>query len=139
MHKQNHLDLTEAADRGKSAPMPGRGHPVSPLTAAILAVLYPASLTLAQGANPSATRLEEIVVTATRRDLNLQNVAQSVTAFSTADIEKYAMQGAADVVAALPSVNLVAAMPGRNAIVMRGISTGSAEYYTDSQVAVYLD
>jgi outer membrane receptor protein involved in Fe transport len=30
-------------------------------------------------------------------------------------------------------------MPGRNSVVMRGISTGSAEYYTDSQVAVYLD
>ncbi len=40
---------------------------------------------------------------------------------------------------ALPSVNLIASMPGRNSIVMRGISTGSAEYRTDSQVAVYLD
>ena len=42
-------------------------------------------------------------------------------------------------ISALPSVNLVAAMPGRNAIVMRGVSTGSSEYRTDSQVAVYLD
>ena len=30
-------------------------------------------------------------------------------------------------------------MPGRNSIFMRGISTGSAEYYTDSQVSIYLD
>src|SRR5688572_330008 len=30
-------------------------------------------------------------------------------------------------------------MPGRNSIFMRGISTGSAEYYVDSQVSIYLD
>src|SRR3954451_22294733 len=111
MHKNYNLVRTEAGDWGreKSAPIPSAAHPMSPLTAAILAVLYPASLTLAQSANPAATQLEEIVVTATRRDLTLQNVAQSVTAFSTADIERQAMRGAADVVAALPSVNLVAA------------------------------
>ena len=43
----------------------------------------------------STGQLEEIVVTATRRDVNLQNVAQSVTAFSTADIEQQAMQSTA--------------------------------------------
>ena len=123
----------------KTASMPGRSHPMSPLTAAIFAVLYPASLTFAQGARNDTAQLEEIIVTATRRDVYLQNVGQSVSAFSTADIEKQAMQGAADVINALPSVNLVAAMPGRNAIIMRGISTGSSEYRTDSQVAVYLD
>jgi iron complex outermembrane recepter protein len=140
MQDQYEPRMTPAGERRnkEAASVPARSRPMSPLTAAILAVLYPASM-LAQSARTESRQLEEIVVTATRRDLNLQNVAQSVSAFSTADIEKYAMQGAADVVAALPSVNLVAAMPGRNAIVMRGISTGSAEYYTDSQVAVYLD
>ncbi|MBP9129217.1 MAG: TonB-dependent receptor [Steroidobacteraceae bacterium] len=117
----------------------GRGQSMTPLAAAIVAVLYPAAMTLAQGASPAAGQLEEIVVTATRRDVNLQNVAQSVTAFSTADIERQAMQSTADVINALPSVNLVAALPGRNAIVMRGVSTGSSEYRTDSQVSVYLD
>ena len=41
--------------------------------------------------------------------------------------------------ARLPSVTLVNAIPGRNDIIMRGISTGTGEYYTDSQVSVYLD
>ena len=40
---------------------------------------------------------------------------------------------------ALPCVNLVSYMPGQNTIVMRGISTGSAEFRIDSQVSVYLD
>ena len=62
-----------------------------------------------------------------------------MTAISTEDIEKQAFQTLDDVVTALPSVNLINALPGRNDIVMRGISTGSGEYYTDSQIAVYLD
>ncbi len=118
---------------------PLRGRPMTPLTAAIFAVLYPASMTLAQQAGSETLKLEEIVVTATRRDVNLQNVGQSVTAFSTADIEQQAFRGTPDLIAALPSVNLISSTPGRSTIVMRGVSTGSAEYRTDSQVAVYLD
>lgn len=121
-----------------------RALPSSPLALAVAAVLYPAPHALAQSpqsgtGNQKGDELQEIVVTATRRELNVQDVPQSITAFSSADIEKYAMQDLADVVGALPSVNLVSSMPGRNAIVMRGISTGSSEYYTDSQVSVYLD
>jgi outer membrane receptor protein involved in Fe transport len=121
------------------SPAPGRGYPLSPVTAAIFAVLYPASVTLAQGSTAASGQLEEIVVSATRREINLQNVAQSVTALSTADIERQALQGVADVIGALPSVSLTSSMPGRNSIVMRGVATGSEEFRTDSQVAVYLD
>ena len=53
---------------------PLRGRSMTPLTAAIFAVLYPASMTLAQQAGSESLKLEEIVVTATRRDVNLQNV-----------------------------------------------------------------
>jgi iron complex outermembrane receptor protein len=108
----------------------------SPLTAAVFVALYPG---FAQAQSTSSGKLEEVVVTATRRELDLQNVAQSVSAFTTADIEKQAFAGVEDVINALPSVNLINSMPGRNSIVMRGVSTGSSEYRTDSQVAVYLD
>jgi outer membrane receptor protein involved in Fe transport len=130
-----------AIERGdnRTALPSGRGNPMSPLTAAILAVLYPGALTLAQGASAESGQLEEIVVTATRREANLQTVAQSVTAYSTADIEQQAFRGTPDIIAALPSVNLVSSTPGRSALIMRGVSTGSAEYRTDSQVSVYLD
>ena len=141
MKNKNALGFTAARERGGNRTVlpSGRGNPMSPLTAAILAVLYPGALTLAQGANPESGQLEEIVVTATRRDVNLQNVGQSVTAFSTADIEQQAFRSTPDILAALPSVNLVSSTPGRSSIIMRGVSTGSSEYRTDSQVAVYLD
>ncbi|HTL50779.1 MAG TPA: TonB-dependent receptor [Steroidobacteraceae bacterium] len=109
-----------------------------PLAAAIFAVLNPATAALAQS-TPAANALEPVIVTATRREINMQDVAQSVTALSTEDIQKQAFTSLDDVAGALPSVTLVNALPGRNDIIMRGISTGTGEYYTDSQVSVYLD
>ena len=109
----------------------------TPLAAAIVAALYPATAVLAQGGEPG--RLEEVVVTATRREINVQSVPQSITAFSTADIEKQAFQSLSDIVNAIPSVNMVSWQPGSNAIIMRGVATSSAEFRTDSQVSVYLD
>jgi outer membrane receptor protein involved in Fe transport len=111
----------------------------TPLAAAIFAALYPATAVLAQAQGAGAERLEEVVVTATRREINLQKVSQSVTAFSTQDIEKLAFQSVSDIVDALPSVNMISNQPGMNAIIMRGVATSSAEFRTDSQVAVYLD
>src|SRR5690606_35239460 len=108
---------------------------MTPLAAAVVSALVPAGSALAQ----QAQGLEEIVVTATRRETSLQDVPQSITAFSAADIERQAFQNMEDYVKALPSMNLVNVMPGRNSVIMRGVSTGSAEYRTDSQVAVYLD
>ena len=76
----------------------------TPLAAAIFATLYPASQGLAQeAAPPVATRLEPVIVTATRRTENLQDVAQSVTALSTEFIEKQALTNLYDLVGALPS------------------------------------
>jgi outer membrane receptor protein involved in Fe transport len=112
----------------------------TPLAAAVFAVLYPAAQAAAQQ-EPAAqgTRLEQVVVTATRRSENLQDVAQSVTALSTEFIEKQALTNMYDLVGALPSVSIVSYVPGQNNIVMRGISTGNGQFRIDSQVSVYLD
>jgi iron complex outermembrane recepter protein len=142
MNNRRRRVATRRTPPGASAapPPPRREFPTSPLAAAIVVALYPASAALAQRAGSDRSgRLEEIIVTATRRELNLQEVGQSITAFSTADIERQALQDVEDVIGALTSVNLVNLQPGRNSIFMRGISTGSAEYYTDSQVSIYLD
>jgi len=109
---------------------------LTPLAAAITAVLYPIQPALAQDENPE---LEEVIVTATFRETSLQVVPQSITAFTAADIEKNNLQTLDDIVAALPSLNIFASQPGRTNLVYRGISSGTGEYYTDSQTAVYLD
>jgi len=111
-----------------------RAFALTPLATAILVALYPAAPAAAQGA-----AIEEIIVTATKREMNMQDLGQSITALTTVDIQKQAIQGTEDYVRALTSVSLANAVPGRNSLVMRGMSTGTQEFYTDSQVAVYLD
>jgi outer membrane receptor protein involved in Fe transport len=107
---------------------------VAPLAAAVASVLYPVHA-VAQDANG----IEEVVVTATKRELDLQDVAQSISAFTEEDLKRLRLDSMEDYVRALPSVYMQATKPGRNQLVMRGISTGSDQFRTDSQVAIYLD
>jgi len=113
---------------------------ITPLAAAIAAVLYPMQPALAQDQEyEDSPMLEEVLVTATMREVNLQRVPQAITAFTAVDIQRANFQNLDDVVKALPSLNLVNSQPGRNELVYRGISSGVGEYYTDTQTAVYID
>lgn len=115
-------------------------HSLTPLATAVFGAIYPATSALAQSSEEAELEgIEQIIVTATKRETNLQKVPQSITAFSNADIEKMVFKNMEDYMKALPSASLVNSMPGRNSLSMRGITTGSSEYRTDSQVAVYLD
>ncbi|MDH4049510.1 MAG: TonB-dependent receptor [Gammaproteobacteria bacterium] len=112
----------------------------TPIATAVFGAIYPGASALAQSSDESSSGgIEEIIVTATKRAVDLQDVPQSITAFSNADIEKMVFKNMEDYMKALPSASLVNSMPGRNSLAMRGITTGSSEYRTDSQVAVYLD
>jgi len=112
---------------------------MTPLAAAVFAVLYPNVAALAQDSERGATRLEPIIVTAARRSQDLQTVPQSVTALSTEFIQQQALRNTADLIGALPSVAVVSYVPGQNNIVMRGLGNGSGEVRIDSKVSVYLD
>ena len=93
---------------------------------------------MAQEADDSG-RIDTIVVTATKRAVNIQDVGQSITAFSTADIERRGIINISNVAAALPSITLTSTDPTINELVYRGISAGTGDWRLDSQVAVYLD
>ncbi len=108
---------------------------LSPLTAAVVAAIYPAA---GQAADEPKV-LEEVIVTATKRATDLQDVGQSITAFSTFDIERMGIKSMKDYIAALPSVVLKSERPGRNDLVMRGVSEDANTWYVDSQVSLYLD
>jgi iron complex outermembrane receptor protein len=119
---------------------------LTPLTAAIVAALHPGADLAAQEVGDQANKeaadkilVEEVIVTATKRAESLQEVPQSITAFSGLAIEKMQFKNMEDYLKALPSAALTSSLPGRNSLVMRGVSTGAYEYRTESQVAVYLD
>ena len=117
-------------------PRPGGGR--SMLAVAVSAALCATPQSYAQQASGSLS-LEEIVVTATKRKVNLQDVAQSITVLSTADIERAGYKEMGDYIKDLPSVTLAQAQPARNDIVFRGVATGVEEFYSDAQAGVYLD
>ena len=109
---------------------------LTPLVAAVLAAVHGS----ASGAEEEDDRrIEEIIVTATKRAADMQDVAQSITAFTEEDLARLGARDMKEYIDALPSVALVNAVPGRNSVVFRGVSTGSSEYRTDSMTAVYLD
>ena len=106
---------------------------LTPLVAAVIAAVHGS----ASGAEDENDRgIEEIIVTATKRAADMQDVAQSITAFTEADLERLGARDMKEYIDALPSVTLVNSVPGRNSVVFRGVSTGSSEYRTDSMTAV---
>lgn len=109
---------------------------MTPLAAAIIAALNPAGAALAQDEERA---VDEIIVTATKRELNLQDVPHSIDVLSGAEIARMGARDIEATVKALPSLYLTALQPGQNSLVMRGISTGPYQYYTEAQVAVYID
>jgi iron complex outermembrane recepter protein len=89
--------------------------------------------------------IEEIVVTATRRTENLQDVPIAITALTGATLQQLNVQTLDDFVKYLPSVTITGFGPGQNEIYMRGLSTShdgaqvSGGYAQFPNVAVYLD
>lgn len=82
--------------------------------------------------------LEEVIVTATKRAVNMQDLPMSIEAFNNDQIEKMGLLNMADILKVVPSLSTVTTVPGRNEVVFRGVSTGSGEWRTDSGSAVYL-
>ncbi|NQV87223.1 MAG: TonB-dependent receptor [Woeseiaceae bacterium] len=113
-----------------------KGFVLTPLSAAVIAALGPTLPALAQD---DVARLEEIIVTATKRELNLQDVPHSIDVISEIQLERMGAMDLEATMRAIPSVHLTALQPGQNQLTMRGISAEVFEYTRDAQVAVYLD
>ncbi|MEJ0038004.1 MAG: TonB-dependent receptor [Gammaproteobacteria bacterium] len=71
---------------------------------------------------PAAGGLEEVVVTANKREQSLQDTAMSLSALSARDIEQQSLNGMADYLRTMPGVSHLDQGAGRNATVIRGIS-----------------
>lgn len=69
--------------------------------------------------------LDEVIVTATKREKSLRDIPASISAFNGADLEAEAILSINDVLERTPGVTANSARPGDQRIVMRGISTSS--------------
>lgn len=116
--------------------------------AIVLAVLGAGSAPAFAQESPSASDdagLADIVVTATRRDQSIQDVALTLQAFGTETLSKLNVSTINDLLKYTPNVTFSNNGPGQGAIFMRGLSAGFAGQQSSAtiggfpNVALYLD
>lgn len=83
--------------------------------------------------------IETIVVTATKRAQNVQDIPASVQAISGAAIEEMGAHNSEDYMRFIPAVSFVSTTPGSNDIVFRGINIGLGSYIGQAAASMYLD
>jgi iron complex outermembrane receptor protein len=99
-------------------------HKTTLITAAsALALLMGAGQALAQS-EPDTSTVEEIVVTAQKREERLQDVPMSITALSGQDIARRGASGLMDLQFSVPGLSAVEYGPGQERVQLRGISSG---------------
>ena len=83
----------------------------------------------------------EIIITATKREENLQNVPISVQAIGTRRLDQLNISNFEEYTKQLPSVSFQTAAPGYTTVYMRGVATGGDGNHTGSLplVGSYLD
>ena len=92
-------------------------------------------------AETAAATVEEVVVTAQKREENLQDVPVAVTALSTKKLDDLNINSFDDYVKFLPSVSFQSSAPGFSNVYMRGVASGGDGNHSGSQpsVGTYLD
>lgn len=92
-------------------------------------------------AQESSGALEEIIVTAQKRDESLQDVAVSIQVLGNQELTQLNLSDFADYIEFLPTVSYVSQRPGVSQVYMRGISSGGDGVHSGSMpsVGVYLD
>ena len=114
--------------------------------ALFVGILGASALLLAEGtmAQDDVTNLgiEEMVVTAQKREENVQAVPISISSLSASDIERRGVQSAADLMSTVPNMAGFQSPGARGnaSIAMRGVTSGSpANLSIDSSIGIYID
>lgn len=116
----------------------------STLTVAIATALAVGAPSLAQEKKPRR-KIEEVVVTATKREESLQDVPIAVNALTGETLEQLGVTNFEDYVLELPGVTAGGSGPGQNTVYIRGIASTTPNLTTAGvaglapNVAFYLD
>ena len=88
---------------------------------------------------PADGQLEEIVVTAQRREESMQKVGISITAFSGQQLQELGVSKSTDIVMHTPNMRLYEYSPAATIYNLRGVSQNSFADHLEAPVAVYVD
>ena len=106
--------------------------------AAALAVLVPGVASAQSQANAA---LEEVVVTAQRREGNLQDTPIAISAFTSEKLEALGVTDVSEIAAFAPNTT-IQKVPNTNAgmaVFIRGIGTSETALLTDPKIGIYID
>ncbi len=134
-----------AVVKARCARQPGSLPWVAPVLCT-LSVLASAQSTLGGASAATATPptalgsgLEEIVVTATKRETRLQDTPISMTALSGADLDRNRVLTMVDVAQQVPGLTYIPVSGGETYLVMRGAATIDDSTGTDQGVSMFVD
>ncbi len=103
------------------------------------AAMYGApALAAGAAASASSDSLEEIVVTARKREENLQDVPMSINVFTSKDLQNLAISQFEDYATLTPSISFISAGPATQTFVMRGVSDGTNPNYPNEAATGFL-
>ena len=115
----------------------------SSLLVPALLLLLPASFARAQSmAEDREPMIEEVIVTATYRETDLMDTAQSISAVTDSLVEDLGGQSMGDIFTMVPGLSMQGGINGENRYTVRGVTsqTGSTGYFlTGATIGVYLD
>ena len=111
---------------------------LKPIAGAVAAALSPGSGALAQETGDSDHALDEIIVTATKRVMSVQDIPASVQAITQETLAAMGARNMEDYARFVPSMNMVNYGSSNSMIVFRGATTGTS-WLAQATSSVYLD
>jgi outer membrane receptor protein involved in Fe transport len=104
-----------------------------------MVALYGPSIASAQQVATTEDALDEIIVTANKRDESIQKVPLSITVLTSAMLDQNQVVTLDDYEKLLPSVSTQSFGPGGSEIYFRGINTGIGPVHTVPTSSLYID
>ena len=125
--------------KNKNDPSPGATSQCIPARKKTLVIMVSTVLGTAPAVYAVDPTLEEVIVTATKRKSNLQDLPQAITAFTTDDIQRQGFVVLDDYANSIPSLAFARREPAGTSIVFRGVAASGIQYGTNPSASVYLD
>ena len=140
MRKSVHQNLLRLPVRSRQ-PAPRGAWSVASAISAVLAGVAAAQTPPAPASAGAGAQLEEIIVTAQKREQNLQDVPVSIQALDSRKLEQLQVAHFDDYLKYLPSLSSQSYGPGQSQLYVRGVTNGGDGLQVGSQplVGLYLD
>lgn len=112
----------------------------SPKTLALIIAATTATTLAPVALSQTRSLLEEVVVTAQKREQNVQDVGIAITAFTGEQLDALGFRNSSDLAVMTPGVSVGGNLAGQNLqFTIRGVAQNDFNDQTESPVAVYID